>query len=55
MMTPVDGNASLAARRTYLRRRRSGRVGPRGMAAAWAASAALVVWLTMAAITGFLH
>jgi hypothetical protein len=55
MMSPVDGRASLAARRSYLRRRRSGRLGPRGVFAVWAVIAATVVWLTMAAITGFLH
>jgi hypothetical protein len=55
MMSPVDGTAPLSARRSYLRRRRAGRMGPRSVFAAWACIAATAAWLTAAAITGFLH
>ena len=54
-MSPVDGRASLAARRSYLRRRRAGRLGPRGSYVAWIGVAATTAWVTLAAIFGFLH
>jgi hypothetical protein len=54
-MSPVDGSASLSARRSYLRRRRGGRLGPRGSYVAWIGVGATAVWVTLAAIFGFLH
>lgn len=54
-MSPVDGSASLSARRSYLRRRRAGRLGPRGIFVAWVGVGATAAWVTVAAIFGFLH
>lgn len=52
MISRVDGSASLSARRTYLRRRRSDRLGP---VATWTLIGVAVVWLTLAALSGLIH
>jgi hypothetical protein len=55
MVDHIDGTASLAARRTYLRRRRLGRLGVGGGVAGWTGLFAIVLWLLAAALTGLIH
>lgn len=55
MIHPVDGSATLEARVTYLKRRREGRLGTRGVLMTWAGVGALCTWVLAAAVAGFLH
>ena len=54
-MIQVDGSDPLAVRRSYLKRRREGRLGSRAIVALWTGIAALVAWVSMAAVAGLVH
>ena len=49
-MIQPDGRASLATRERYLKRRRAGRLGDRGVVALWLGFGALVSWLAIAGL-----
>lgn len=51
-MIQPDGRASLATRERYLKRRRAGRFGDRGVVALWLSFGALVSWLAIAGLAG---
>lgn len=51
-MNRADGQASLATRERYLKRRRNGRLRDRGAVALWLGFGAVVSWLAIAGIAG---
>lgn len=51
-MIQVDGSAPLSARRSYLKRRRSGRLGTVAM---WAGAGMLGTWISLMLLVGLAH
>jgi hypothetical protein len=51
-MIQVDGSAPLTARRNYLKRRRTGRLG---VIATWTGVSMLLIWLSVMGLFGLAH